>query len=151
LSLGPLVIIFTVVPLFGMDPHRGKWFTAVVPFLSIFPLTLAYVLIVQRAMDVRILLRMGTRYLLARATVLTIEAALVAFLLLRFIVPMMQRKEHQLLNLILLAVCIGVLFQVFILRDSFSQRLNAGSIVSSFARLTTARWFSANFLNRCVN
>jgi sigma-B regulation protein RsbU (phosphoserine phosphatase) len=38
--------------------------TAIVPVLSLFPLTLAYVLIVQRAMDVRILLRMGTKYLL---------------------------------------------------------------------------------------
>jgi sigma-B regulation protein RsbU (phosphoserine phosphatase) len=122
LSLGPLIIIFTVVPLFGMDPHHGNWFSAVVPVLSIFPLTLAYVLIVQRAMDVRILLRMGTKYLLARATVVTAEIALVAFLILRFIFPMMQRKEHHLLNLILLAVCIAALFQVFIMRDSLSQR-----------------------------
>ncbi|MDQ2712095.1 MAG: hypothetical protein M3Y24_07680 [Acidobacteriota bacterium] len=36
---------------------------AVIPFLALFPLTLAYVLIVQRAMDIRILLRMGTKYL----------------------------------------------------------------------------------------
>jgi len=89
LSLGPMVIIFAVVPLFGMDPHHGKWFIALVPVISIFPLTLAYVLIVQRAMDVRILLRMGTKYLLARATVLTLVVGIVAFLILRFIVPMM--------------------------------------------------------------
>jgi phosphoserine phosphatase RsbU/P len=122
-SLGPLVVIFTVVPLFGMDPHHGTWYTVVLPFLSLFPLTLAYVLIVQRAMDVRILLRMGTKYLLARATVLTAEMVLVAFLILRFIFPMMQRKEHPLLNFILLAVCIGALLQIFILRNNVSQRL----------------------------
>jgi phosphoserine phosphatase RsbU/P len=137
LSLGPLVIIFAVVPLFGMDPHHGNWFSVVVPFLSIFPLTLAYVLIVQRAMDVRILLRMGTKYLLARATVLTVEIALVAFLILRFIVPMMQRKEHQFLNFILLAVCIGALLQVFILRDSFSRRLQ--------------RWLDRKFFREAYN
>ena len=137
LSLGPLVIIFTVPPLFGMDPHHGNWFNIVVPFLSIFPLTLAYVLIVQRAMDVQILLRMGTKYLLARATVLTAEVALVAFLILRFIVPMMQRKEHQLLNFLLLALCIGVLFQVFILRDSFSRRLQ--------------RWLDRKFFREAYN
>jgi phosphoserine phosphatase RsbU/P len=137
LSLGPLVIIFTVVPLFGMDPGTGNWFSVVIPFLSIFPLTLAYVLIVQRAMDVRILLRMGTKYLLARATVLTAEVALVAFLILRFIVPMMQRKEHQLLNFLFLAVCIGALLQVFILRDSFSRRLQ--------------RWLDRKFFREAYN
>jgi sigma-B regulation protein RsbU (phosphoserine phosphatase) len=137
LSLGPLVIIFTVVPWFGMDPHYGKWFSTVVPFISIFPLTLAYVLIVQRAMDVRILLRMGTKYLLARATVLIVEVVLVAFLILRFIVPMMQRKEPQLLNFLLLALCIGVLFQVFILRDSFSRRLQ--------------RWLDRKFFREAYN
>jgi phosphoserine phosphatase RsbU/P len=137
LSLGPLVLIFTVAPLFGMDPHHGKWFNAVVPFLSLFPLTLAYVLIVQRAMDVRILLRMGTKYLLARATVLTIEIAVVAFVILRFIVPMMQRKEHPLLNFILLAACIGALLQIFIVRDSASRRLQ--------------RWLDRKFFREAYN
>jgi phosphoserine phosphatase RsbU/P len=137
LSLGPLVIIFSVVPLFGMDPGRGNWFSVGIPFLSIFPLTLAYVLIVQRAMDARILLRMGTKYLLARATVLTAEVALVAFLVVRLIVPMMQRKEHPLLNLLLLAVCIAVLFQVFISRDSFSGRLQ--------------RWLDRKFFREAYN
>jgi phosphoserine phosphatase RsbU/P len=123
LSLGPLVILFSVVPLFGMDPGHGKWFLAAIPLLSLFPITLAYVLIVERAMDVRILLRMGTKYLLARATVLIAEIAIVAFLIVRFIVPMMQRKEHQVLNFLLLAVCIAALFQIFIRRQSASQRL----------------------------
>jgi hypothetical protein len=41
-------------------PHHGNWFfSVVVPFIAFFPLTFAYVLIVQRAMDVRILLRMA--------------------------------------------------------------------------------------------
>ncbi|HEY6766217.1 MAG TPA: GAF domain-containing SpoIIE family protein phosphatase, partial [Candidatus Sulfotelmatobacter sp.] len=137
LSLGPLLVIFTVVPLFGMDPHRGNWFTAVVPFLALFPLTLAYVLIVQRAMDVRILLRMGTKYLLARATFLTVEIAIVAFVIMRFVVPMMQRKEHQVLNFLLLAACIGAVFQIFILRGSVSQRLQ--------------RWLDRKFFREAYN
>jgi len=137
LSLGPLLVIFTVVPLFGMDPHHGTWFGVVVPFLTLFPLTLGYVLVVQRAMDVRILLRMGTKYLLARATFLTLEIAIVAFVILRFIVPMMQRKEHQFLNFVLLAVCIGAVFQIFILRDSLSQRLQ--------------RWLDRKFFREAYN
>ena len=122
LSLGPLVVIFAVLPWFGIDPHQGTWFLVIIPAISLFPLTLAYVLIVQRAMDVRILLRIGTRYLLARATVLTVEVALVAFLILRLIVPMMERKERPFLNFLLLAICIAALFQIFILRGSVTQR-----------------------------
>ena len=87
-----------------------------------FHFTLAYVLIVQFFFFV---------------TVVTAEIALVAFLLLRFIVPMMQRKEHQLWNLVLLAVCIAVLFQVFILRDSFGQRLQ--------------RWLDRKFFREAYN
>jgi sigma-B regulation protein RsbU (phosphoserine phosphatase) len=137
LSLGPLVIIFTVVPLFGMDPHHGTWFETIVPLLALFPLTLAYVLIVQRAMDVRILLRFGTKYLFARATLLVVQIAIVAFLILRFIVPMMQRKEHQMLNFVLLALCIGILLQVFFLRGSLSQRLQ--------------RWLDKKFFREAYN
>jgi sigma-B regulation protein RsbU (phosphoserine phosphatase) len=148
LSLGPVVLITVVVPLFGMDPHHGNWYAAVVPFLSLFPITLAYVLIVQRAMDVRILLRMGTKYLLARTTVLTLEVALVAFLILRFIVPMMQRKEHQVLNFILLAICIGILFQIFILRGSLTERLQRWLDRKFFREATTARCCSANSLSK---
>jgi hypothetical protein len=53
---------------------------------------------------------------------LTVEIALIAFLVLKFIVPMMERKEHPLLNFLLLALCIAALFQVFILRGSVTQR-----------------------------
>ncbi len=123
ISLGPLLFIYSVGPLFGIDPQNGKWSFAPLPFVALFPITLAYVLIVQRAMDVRILLRMGTKYLLARATFLTVEIGIVAFIILRFVVPMMQRKEHQVLNFVLLAVCVGAIYQVFIFRGSLSQRL----------------------------
>ncbi len=137
LSLGPLALIFGFGPLFGIDPQTGNWFVSIVPLLALFPLTLAYVLIVQRAMDIRILLRMGTKYLFARATLLVVQIAIVAFLILRVIFPMMQRKEHQWLNFVLLAVCIGVLLQVFILRDSLSQRVQ--------------RWLDKKFFREAYN
>jgi sigma-B regulation protein RsbU (phosphoserine phosphatase) len=137
LSLGPLVIVFALLPWFGIDPHHGEAFLWVAPLLSLFPLTLAYVLIVQRAMDVSILLRMGTKYLLARATVLTVEVALVAFLILRLIVPMMERKEHPFINFLLLALCIAALFQIFILRGSVTQRFQ--------------RWLDRKFFREAYN
>jgi phosphoserine phosphatase RsbU/P len=41
-----------------------------------FPLSMAYVILVQRAMDVRILLRQGTQYALARGTLLAVRVIL---------------------------------------------------------------------------
>ena len=137
LSLGPLVIIFMIVPLFGADPHHGNWFVAVVPFLALFPLTLAYVLIVQRVMDVRILLRMGTKYLLARATLLIVEFGLALFVLLRFVLPMMEHKQHSLFDLLILALIIGAMMQLFVMRGSLSSRLQ--------------RWLDRKFFREAYN
>jgi sigma-B regulation protein RsbU (phosphoserine phosphatase) len=123
LSLGPLLVIFGILPRFGIDPHHGSWFEAVVPFVALFPLTLAYVLIVQRAMDVRILLRMGTKYLLARATIVGLEVAFGGAVIFGLLVPMMQKKEHQALNLVLLVAAIAGLVRVFVMRDSLSSRM----------------------------
>lgn len=123
LSLGPLLVIFGVLPSFGIDPHHGAGFEAVVPFVALFPLTLAYVVIVQRAMDVRILLRMGTKYLLAKATIVSVEIAFGGAVIFGLLVPMMQKKEHQALNLVFLVVAIAGLVRVFVMRDSLSSRM----------------------------
>lgn len=122
LSLGPQVLIFTILPHFGIDPHHGQWFEVVVPLVALFPLTLAYVLVVQRAMDVRILLRMGTKYLLARATIVALEMALGAAVIFGFLLPMMQRKEHQTLDLVALVAVVAAVVSGFTMRNSFSSR-----------------------------
>ncbi len=137
-SLGPLVIIFGILPrLMGIDPHHGSWFEAIVPFVAIFPLTLAYVVVVQRAMDVRILLRMGTKYILAKATIVGLEVAIGGTLIFGFLVPMMQKKEHPTLNLVLLIVAIVVLVRVFVMRDSLSSRMQ--------------RWLDRKFFREAYN
>jgi sigma-B regulation protein RsbU (phosphoserine phosphatase) len=83
-----LLLIFGVLPFFGIDPTRGWMNTFVVPpFFAIFPLTLAYVLVVQRAMDIRILLRMGAKYTLARGMVWILRAAVVALIVILFSIP----------------------------------------------------------------
>lgn len=137
LSLGPLVLIFGIAPRFGFNPHTGNWFMAVVPFLVLFPLTLAYVVVVQRAMDVGILLRMGTKYLLARATLAILQIALAVFLLLRFVLPMLERKEHQLLNIFVIVAVIAVLFRAFYMRGSLGTRAQ--------------RWLDRKFFREAYN
>ena len=58
----------------GAVPTWYFW-TCLVLFIF-FPLSMAYVILVQRAMDVRILLRQGTQYALARGTLLAVRVIL---------------------------------------------------------------------------
>jgi sigma-B regulation protein RsbU (phosphoserine phosphatase) len=79
-GLGSALIFFGALPLFGIaDPYSIDWLAFVNAVLMLtFPLSLAYVVIVQRAMDVRILLRMGTKYALARRTLAVVRGLVIA-------------------------------------------------------------------------
>jgi hypothetical protein len=71
IGMGSLLLVFVLLPHFGITGNTttGYWIRsggAVLFMLA--PLTLAYVVVVQRALDVRVLLRIGTRYALAKAT-----------------------------------------------------------------------------------
>ena len=77
-----------MVPLFLItlvEAARGKsmydmfpeWLIAVALIMTtIFPLTLAYVIVVQRAMDVRVVLRQGLKYALAKSGVRILQAVI---------------------------------------------------------------------------
>ena len=88
-GLGSILIVFILLPHYHIQPsaHDWIWITGVVLFLF-FPFALAYVVVVQRAMDVRILLRMGTKYALARATLTTIRVSLLATLIASLIIAL---------------------------------------------------------------
>lgn len=69
-----LIQIFRNVP---FDQTLPQWLLLIVfSIFTLFPLTLAYVVVVQRAMDLRILVRQGTRYALARRSLMVIRIAL---------------------------------------------------------------------------
>jgi len=92
LSLGPALALFIGFPLLGISPS-GPYYIVVVPFVALFPVVVSYVLVVQRAMDIRVLLRMGTKYLMAKATFIVIECAIVLFLV--FYVAGNLLRSHQ--------------------------------------------------------
>ena len=110
-----------------------------------FPMTLAYVLVVQRAMDIRVLLRLGTKYLLAKATIFLLQVAIALTLVLRLIVPMRERKEHQTLYIVLLLAITALVSRAFFFATASAGGCKAGSIENSSARPTMLRLFSANF------
>jgi len=93
-GLGSTLVIWGLLPRFGVDPATTQWLGYVSAILLlIFPLSLAYVVVVQRALDIRILMRMGTRYLLARATFEILQMAAIVLLLLFFVIPALRRNE----------------------------------------------------------
>lgn len=123
-GLGSLLVGFVLLPHFGIDPSQHPWITA--PGLLLFfaaPLSFAYVVVVQRALDVRILLRMGTKYALARATLLVAEGAFVAFILLRFVFPLIRHKENLPVAIPVLILIAAGLIKLFAAHDSISHRL----------------------------
>jgi sigma-B regulation protein RsbU (phosphoserine phosphatase) len=83
LGLGPILILqvtatFSPKPLFETVP---PWALLTVGILfTFFPLSLAYTVIVQRALDLRIILRQGTRYAFARGTLVVLQAIVFTFL-----------------------------------------------------------------------
>jgi len=75
LALTPLFILV----LYGLFTGRGldnlpesAWIPCVL-MLALFPITLAYVIVVQRALDVRVVIRQGLRYALAKRVVLVLQ------------------------------------------------------------------------------
>ncbi|MFP5227221.1 MAG: SpoIIE family protein phosphatase [Acidobacteriota bacterium] len=98
IGMGALLLVFVLLPHFGVNfsEPRFYWIISLGALLFMFaPLTLAYVVVVQRALDVRVLLRIGTRYALARATLWVVQAALLIVVGLRLFLPMFERRVPQ--------------------------------------------------------
>ncbi len=109
-GVGALLVVFILLPHFGFkrDTPLGFWVsTAGVVLFTIAPLTLGYVVLVQRAMDVRMILRMGTRYLLARAFLFVVQFVLVGAATWLLLLPALYRKEPQVSDLIGALVFLG--------------------------------------------
>jgi phosphoserine phosphatase RsbU/P len=97
-GLGSILVVFGLLPYLEIaDPNsnRGLLFLVMVLMLF-FPLALAYVVIVQRAMDVPILLRMGSKYLLARTTVTIARVAGIAALIRFIAIPLFTHRHGSL-------------------------------------------------------
>ena len=54
----------------------SEWVILLLAVLFVFPLTMAYVIVVERAMDVRVVLRQGLQYLLARGSLRALQIVL---------------------------------------------------------------------------
>jgi phosphoserine phosphatase RsbU/P len=86
LGLGPVLVLLVTSTLSGeevMDVAPSWALLTVAVLFTFFPLSLAYTVIVQRALDLRIILRQGTRYAFARGTLMVLQAIVFIFLAFR--------------------------------------------------------------------
>ncbi|HEX8145001.1 MAG TPA: SpoIIE family protein phosphatase [Pyrinomonadaceae bacterium] len=84
-SLTPMLIVIIIGRVQGNRLGQGipPWITVTaLLLLFLFPLTLAYVIVVQRALDVRVVIRQGVQYALARSGVLVLQIALTTAIIL---------------------------------------------------------------------
>jgi len=86
LGLSPVLVIlvtstFSDKPLIEVAPPWALLTVAVL--FTFFPLSLGYTVIVQRALDLRIILRQGTRYAFARGTLWVLQTVVFTFLAFR--------------------------------------------------------------------
>ena len=123
-GLGSLLVVFVLLPHFGIAVNKHPWIT--LPGYLLFfaaPFSFAYVVVVQRALDVRLLLRMGTKYALARYTLLVAEFAFVALILVRFVFPLVRHKENLPVAIPVLILVAAGLIKLFTAHDSISHRM----------------------------
>ena len=102
-GMGALLIVFILLPHFGVTGWNPKytWIRYTGAFLfMVAPFTLGYVVLVQRAMDVRAILRVGTRYALTKWSLWVVERLLLIVVCVRLIVPFFSKKQPQLSDLI---------------------------------------------------
>ncbi len=75
-SVAALILFLIVI---RRNVLLSGWSTALLSVMMLtFPLTMAYVVVVHRAMDVRVVIRQGVQYVLARGGIRVIQIALVA-------------------------------------------------------------------------
>lgn len=124
LGLGNPLIVWGILPRFGVDPAQVQWLgycSAI--FLVMFPLSLAYVVVVQRALDVKILLRMGTRYVLAKTTVFLIQFGLILLLVFRVALPLVRRHNDSGLLIVSAAMVFGIVIRLNFVKRSPGDRV----------------------------
>lgn len=96
IGVGALLLVFVWLPHFGLrfNTTSGFWIALAggIVFMAA-PFTLAYVVLVQRAMDVRVIVRMGARYAMAKAVLLAVQWVLVAIAVWLLLLPALHGRQ----------------------------------------------------------
>jgi phosphoserine phosphatase RsbU/P len=122
LAFTPIAILTAIAGLRHVQVEQlfPPWlYRTVYLLLYVFPLVLAYVIVVQRAMDVRVVIRQGLQYALARRGIFMLQILLSSAL---FIMVAVLLTSHTLGPVSTVALLSAGLWGIFILRGG-TQRL----------------------------
>ncbi len=123
-GLGSALFIWGVLPRFGVNIGNIQWLEYLSAVLMMaFPFSLAYVILVQRAMDVSILVRMGTRYILARTTVFMIQFIVILLLLFYVVIPLLRLHDQSALTIVLPVFALALLLRLHFVKRSMGDRV----------------------------
>ena len=123
IGLTPFFITFMISLIWTIDLVQDipRW--VILPsffILLLFPLSLAYVVIVHRAVDIRILIRQGTKYFFASSTV-RILTFLIAGGMTLSVVRLIRNPDHQ--RMVDIVRIFGLMIWFFVFRFILSKRL----------------------------
>lgn len=143
-SLTPAFIIIIIAIIsnakgsfFSIAPF---WFAFIaILFFFLFPLTLAYVIIVHRAMDVRVVIRQGLQYALAKNSIWVLQILLLCAVLFGLVWFVQNTRETNLGIVLFFVIGVGSFFFIGKLADKiktwvdkkfFREAYNAEQILS---------------------
>jgi sigma-B regulation protein RsbU (phosphoserine phosphatase) len=112
-GLTPFLILLIISLIRKTDVGQGinRWVViGVLADLLLFPLSLAYVVIVQRALDLRILIRQGTKYAFARQSLIIISVLLAIWMSTRISLFFSGESHRRTIDKVQIFVIIGLFF-----------------------------------------
>jgi sigma-B regulation protein RsbU (phosphoserine phosphatase) len=128
IGLSPFFVLVVISIIRKADVGQGISNWIIVPVLAallLFPLSLAYVVVVQRAMDLRILIRQGTKYFFARSTIMVITILLAIWMSYNISLFFARPDHRGVVDVVRMFGIIGIFFGFrFILSKRLQQRID---------------------------
>ncbi len=145
LSLGPSFIVFLYSMIRGVPPQQAMPVWVSLPALLLFllfPLTFAYVIVVHRAMDLRVVVRQGVQYALAKGGVRALRVILIASLIIASILLADSPRTNRPQKVIVISLSVMFIFlirqvaerlRVWVDRRFFREAYNSEQILSELS------------------
>ncbi len=112
ISLAPVFVLVLIskVARQPVEDYFPSWLALFASaLLFIFPLTLAYVIVVQRAMDVRVAIRQGLQYALAKNGILALRIIIIGLLIFFMVLTNIHLQQYRILPWIVVAAGVALI------------------------------------------
>ena len=119
-ALAPLFVLALFGLVRGFESIPAQFFILCFLPLALFPITLSYVIVVQRALDVRVVIRQGLRYALAQRTVRVLQ--ILAFAVVILGAALLATDSNRNRPAKIQAIALGFVGVIFIRRGSEKLR-----------------------------